>query len=157
MEMDLQKVYVTRDMEAVLSCPHCGSLSKKSIAYLTEGEHTVDSCCGCGNEFRIHFDYRSRFRRELFGISGTFVLDPPGNEWMSMTVKNISPEGVAIRSTYCRKLKIGDTVRLRFSAKDAADSGCDSRAKVRHVTGELAGCQFEDKDCVRGSLDYYLL
>ena len=151
------KIYVTNDFHAVISCPSCGSAKRIPVEKFKGVKHSLKAQCKCGNVFKVTLDFRKKFRKVTPPLSGKFSKVPPGNDWMQMTVKDLSNEGIGIKASYYKHLQQEDKLRIRFNLNDASRTEVDTLVRVRHVSPEHIGCQFIDLSEFSRAIGFYLM
>lgn len=151
----LKHIFVGKDGTATVVCEMCGRAKKLSGINSKMMTKPVAVTCPCGNSFRIVFDARRHYRKDV-RFRGDFRLEEESRSY-PMIVENISFSGIGIRSPFVNKLKVGDKVVVNFRLDDTHKSLIDRLAIVRHVENDCAGLEFVADRIYDKILGFYLL
>ena len=153
---DIQKVYVSKDNHAVITCPECDRVKTTQVERFRGARHVIRARCGCGHVFNVSLEFRKAYRKEI-KLAGDFLYLPQARSGGKMMVTNISMSGLGARVTGNHNLKPGVEIEVRFNLDDANSSEIRKRAVVRLVNGSYSGCEFLDKDNCDKALGFYLM
>lgn len=151
------KVYVREDGRARLICPVCGFHRELDASkFRGKAAHPLNARCHCRNILSIDFDFRS-CKRKAVQLDGYFSsLDPDLDVSGSMTVFNISPEGIGFGISGDQMPMVGQRLELRFTLDNRQNTQVKKNAVVKSVCNDMVGCQFDEDDTPNGAFGFYL-
>ncbi len=150
----IKRIYIDRKGVATIVCERCGKLKKFTGINTQMKLNPVMVRCSCGNQFRVIFDERKHYRRQVL-LKGH--IEVPGyNRRYPIIVENISLGGVLVRSPHVTTLKPADLVKVDFALDNAEQSFISRTAVVRHIHGYQAGLEFVHDKYYDKELGFYL-
>lgn len=150
--IQIQKVYVRENDEAIIVCHKCGVAKTTNVAsFLHKGRIKVK--CGCGNSFTVSFEKRKHYRKAV-SLAGYFLRTEPFRDAGEMVVEDLSSTGLGFRTNIKSKLQVSDIVKVQFALDDKQRSKISRNAIVRNVTDRFIGAEFCDQDACRPLLFY---
>lgn len=151
--MEQKKVYVGKDGNAVIVCPHCGTTKTVDVKKFRRSRDALKVKCGCGSYFTVSLEFRGAYRKQT-RLAGHFTKMPVS--WGEMEVKNVSMTGVGFETLAEHDLEEGDEVTVKFSLDDASRTEVKKRVVVRVVKDKYVGCEFADFVEFDKALGFYL-
>ncbi len=145
-----QKIFMTKNMEAVFNCPECGNEKKMDVAKFThvDKEIKLKVTCKCSHVFPIILERRKHVRREV-NLSGTLIK---GSKKYPIQVIDISRQGLKICMEEIMNLKLGDSklpdlnlddkVIIDFILDDAGKSRVSKEVIVKKIDNKYIGVIF---------------
>lgn len=153
---EIHKIYVDTDNNATLLCPHCGTSKTANIEKLKSRGDPLRIRCTCGATFSVTFEFRKAHRKET-NLVGHYCRLPVRENWLGMTVRNISSTGIGFETFSPHGLGKGDKIRVRFTLDDAKQSGIERDVIVRVVKDKYIGGEFSDPNLYDKALGFYLM
>ena len=139
-----QKIFMTKNMEAVFSCPECGNEKKMDVAKFThvDKEVKLKVTCKCSHVFPVILERRKHVRREV-NLPGNLIK---GGEKYLIQVIDISRLGLKICMEEIMNLKLDDKVFIDFILDDAGKSRVSKEVIVKKIDKKYIGVIFLSDD-----------
>jgi len=178
--MALQNAVVNQDNQFLVSCPHCMQIIKMNVTDLQNtdrvfkvyGLQSVYICqCQCKNKFNLKLDLRRKTRRNVrlpayfadlaaSGVKDKFCYKDENSYGIrhNCEIKDLSVEGVRIRTMVKHQVKVGDSLLVKFDlGGEGAHRIVEKKAQVHSVKKDLIGCEFFQKDKNDARIGFFLL
>jgi hypothetical protein len=157
-EGKISKTYVRPDNTAVISCPHCGLQKSVPVDSFKGSKSTVKIKCGCKNVFTVNLEFRKRVRKRT-SLRGSYTNHSQLNKRGSITVKNISVDGLEFSSMDVQSFRVDDELTVEFTLDDEQRSEITKGVIVRDVRKSTVGCEFERSGefAFDGPLGFYIM
>jgi len=153
---EVQKIYVDTDNNATLLCPHCGTSKTANVEKLKRRGDPLRIRCTCGKAFSVTFEFRKAHRKDT-NLPGHYCKLSAREDWLGMTVRNISSTGMGFETFSPHGLGKGDKIRVRFTLDDAKQSKIERDAIVRVVKDKYIGSEFSDLNLYDKAMGFYLM
>ena len=152
------KTYVRPDNTAVITCPHCGFQKSVPVESYKGSKSRLKIKCGCKNVFTVNLEFRKRVRKRT-SLKGTYVNHSQKNKRGSITVKNISVDGLEFSSMDVQTFEVDDELTVEFTLDDDQRSEITKEVIVRDVRKTSVGCEFERSGefAFDGPLGFYIM
>lgn len=149
------KAYVAGKKEAEVICPTCGETQNCPLAE-AQFHQPWEVECECGNSFRVLFERRNWYRKEVDFDGICFSRRDPA-AGIPVRILNLSKTGIRFLKDTGKTLKPNDPVRLRFVLRPRNDLiECD--AIVGCVHEGAVGAKFLNLDLhAQKVLGFYLM
>ena len=151
--MELKKVYVNKDGNAVIVCPHCGKTRTVHVKKFRRSRDALKVKCGCQLDFTVCLEFRGAYRKQT-RLPGHYTKMP--ESWGEMEVKNVSMTGIGFETLGEHSLEEGDEVTVKFALDDSSRTEVKKRVVVRVVKDNYIGCEFADFVEFDKALGFYL-
>lgn len=146
--------HVREDGSATVLCPACKRRKIVNVSQLS-GKHRIKAKCPCGLIFEVVFDYRRAYRKPIH-LTGSYTLLPPARGEGLLRITNISRGGVRLELSPRHGVTVGQSMEIGFQLDDKRRSEIQRQVTVRHVQGEVLGCEFIEHDFFDKVLGFYL-
>ncbi len=140
-----QKIFMTKNMEAVFYCPECGNEKKMDVTKFThvDKEIKLKVTCKCSHVFPVILERRKNVRRAV-NLSGTLIK---GSKKYPVQVIDVSRQGLKICMEEILNLKSGDLnlndkVVIDFILDDAGKSRVSKEVTVKKIDKKYLGVIF---------------
>ena len=153
---ETQKIYVGTNNNATLLCPHCGTSKTANVEKLKNRGDPLRIRCTCRKAFSVTFEFRKAHRKET-NLAGHYCRLSAREDWLGMTVRNISLTGIGFETLSPHGLGKGDEIRVRFTLDDAKQSEIERDVIVRVVKDKYIGGEFSDPNLYDKTLGFYLM
>jgi hypothetical protein len=152
------KTYVRPDNTAVITCPHCGLQKSVPVESFKGSKSTVKIKCGCKNVFTVNLEFRKRIRKRT-SLKGSYTNHSQSNKRGSITIRNISVDGLEFSSMDVQTFKVDDELTVEFTLDDDQRSEITKEVIVRDVRKTSVGCEFERSGefAFDGPLGFYIM
>lgn len=152
------KTYVRPDNTAVITCPHCGLQKSVPVESFKGSKSTVKIKCGCKNVFTVNLEFRKRIRKRT-SLKGSYTNHSQRNKRGSITIRNISVDGLEFSSMDVQTFKVDDELTVEFTLDDDQRSEITKEVIVRDVRKTSVGCEFERSGefAFDGPLGFYIM
>ena len=159
-----QKINVRKDNTVTLSCPSCLLVRDISV---DNSKHSFTVNCPCGTTYGVNLNFRKQYRKEV-SIGGFYTL---GDEDIGSTqsanvptvpincrITNISLGGIGITILGRMRVKLEDTLRVRFTLDKDPPEIIEKDVIVKSVNNNNIGCEFIEKTGFSDrTLGFYLM
>lgn len=158
--MQVLKVFVRKDNQAMVCCPFCAATKDFSVASFKGKSHTIKLRCVCKRIFQVDLDFRRAYRKntKLAGYYATLSVEGGrgGRQWQ-MYVDDLSLNGIGMSTVGPHVLKVGEMLRVEFVLNDLRRTSITKKAIVRRLVGFRVGCEFLDKSEQDPELGFFLM
>ncbi|MFH1935162.1 MAG: PilZ domain-containing protein [Pseudomonadota bacterium] len=167
--MEFQKVFVRKDVTAVIQCQNCRKTKVVSAIKLI-GQHRSKVKCTCGSIFGVEIDFRQTYRKKtdldgyvvklfsekrqpkLLYESKTTDSNP-----LNCKIINISRNGITFTTVDKHGIKIGDDIKVKFTLDNSASTEFEKKAHVKWVQDNYIGGEFFETYKHDVTLAFYFL
>jgi hypothetical protein len=140
--MEEKTVYVKQNGATLLICPKCNFSKEIRDEQTKDGSKRVRVRCRCGHTFYVRFEFRKYYRKKT-ALVGYYATRPDYDNWVEITVMNISMGGIGFHASDRPRVKTGDEIEVKFRLDDANQSEIQNRAVVKVVLDRYIGCEFQ--------------
>ena len=154
-----ETVYITSNHTVVIRCPDCQRTKTVDVSAYQEVKQTIrfKIRCPCGRITTSILEKRRGFRKEI-NLPGTYVhyveSRPKGKG--TMTVKDISSNGMKLMIASNESFAIGDMLRVSFNLDDAQHSQIQKKVVVRSINPPHIGVEIAPTEASDKALGFYL-
>lgn len=171
--MDFQKVFRREDQSILIKCPFC--MEERNIApEKVPSKYRFKVKCKCGSVYGIQLEGRTKFRKEV-NLPGVILRPDQSEKWGKMLnesletkikkitcqICDISMGGIGIKildsTDVVGEIKKGDTLMVKFTLDNSAETEMETMVTVRVVRGLYLGCEFSEADKKSTKLKFYFL
>lgn len=141
---------------AVIRCPKCEAHKTVRVDNFKGAKHILKIKCGCQAMFKVDLEFRKLYRK-MASFPGHYLLLPEKNHRHQMTVVNISKGGFGLQVSGDHRLKIGQTIQVRFTLDDKQRSLIDRQVFVRLVKDNYVSCELVNGAAQDKALGFYMM
>ncbi|SDP30053.1 PilZ domain-containing protein [Desulforhopalus singaporensis] len=149
------KAFVTPDEQVQIFCPECSFSKQLSVSSFRDCRHLLRVKCRCGARFAVQLEFRKQKRKKT-ELGGTSDFSGAGLGRSKITVANISLDGVAFKTPFAGKLKVGNRGEISFTLDDRKKTVVVKNVVVRSISNDVVGCQFVDDKAYNTALGFYV-
>ncbi len=154
-----EKLFITSENTVVFRCPHCQRTKTVGVATLGDLSRPLRFRlkCPCGQVTSSVIDKRRRFRKET-SFPGTYVhyVDGQPRGKGSLTVKDLSVNGMKLMIASGETFTRGDVLRVAFKLDDAKRSLVEKKVVIRSISPPFFGTEFAPTETLDKALGFYL-
>jgi hypothetical protein len=147
--MNEKKVYPDASDRATIVCDQCGKTKAVDVSSFKHIKRSLKIRCACHHEFRVFVEVR-KFHRKKTAFTGEYEIIKSTVQLFvkkdDILIEDLSRKGVGIRTKRNHKLKIDDTIMIRFLLDDKQHTEIQRRAVIRNVRDDYIGAEFLDAD-----------
>ena len=159
--MDLmdEKIFITSENTVVFRCPHCQRTKTVDVASLGDLAQPLRFRlkCPCGQVTTSVVDKRRRFRKETrFPGSYVHYVDGQPRGKGSLTVKDLSVNGMKLMIASGETFNRGDVLKVSFRLDDAQRSPVEKKVVIRSISPPFFGTEFAPTETLDKALGFYL-
>lgn len=158
----MQKVFVTSDHKATLTCPECNrsKIIDASPYVKLSGTVKIRVKCPCGYRQPFELERRRHFRKTV-NFLGSFSGTTEGRhrDGGRMVVRDLSRAGLKMLLNENSSLRIGDKILVEFQLDDLKGSSIRKESVVRRINGFDLAAEFlpaDPSDPNTRALSFYL-
>jgi hypothetical protein len=158
--MQVLKVFVRKDNQAMVRCPFCAVTKDFSVASFKGKSHSIKLRCACKRIFQVDLDFRRAYRKntKLAGYYAVLIVEgTKGGRQLQMYVDDLSLGGIGMTTVGPHGLKEGALLTVEFVLNDPKRTSITKKAIVRRLTGSRVGCEFVDKGEQDRELGFFLM
>lgn len=148
-----EKVFVSNDGTATISCPHCGITKQIPVERYRNKKHTVKIRCGCSESFIVQLEFRRNWRKRT-ELLGTYSIKSGGGG--SATIINLSKNGVGFSVSGLHRIQAGQKGSIDFVLDNRKSTRISKEIVIRSVDGNRIGCEFVANQPFEKDLGFYL-
>jgi len=161
--MEDQRVYVINN-KAAITCPKCGITKLVDTRRVKNRYIPFPVRCPCGSNFRVFFEKRRCFRKEV-QLTGKYRKEDSA-EALPMIVRNLSRQGVGFQvltkdlkeADEAGKIECGDFLYIDFTLNNASSTLIRGKVVVRNISKGYIGAEFFQPDeHVKKELGFFFL
>ncbi len=155
------KLFIDSDNTVTLNCPQCSKSRVVDASRYMDRDRTVriQAKCSCGHSYPVTLERRQQHRKPVL-LRGTFTFDPPHGMSApcrgSMTVVNISRNGVRLRFNTMPDFRIGDLINVEFMLDDTRQTLINRDVLVQNIAPPFAGVKFYRRHHLDNVIGFYL-
>lgn len=167
--MEFQKVFLRKDVTAVIQCSNCRKTKVVSAIKLI-GKHRFKVKCSCGSVFGVELDFRQTYRKKA-DLDGYVVKLFSGKRQpqllyeskttdsnpLNCKIINISRNGISLTTVDKHGIGIGDDIKVKFTLDNSASTEIEKKAHVKWVKDNYIGCEFFETYKHDVTLAFYFL
>ena len=153
-----EKVFITSENTVVFRCPTCQRTKAVDVSTLDLTRPLRFRLkCPCGAVTTSVVDKRRRYRKST-DFPGTYVhyVDGQPRGKGSLTVKDLSVNGMKLMLTTVSAFNPGDVLKVRFTLDDAHRSAVEKKVIVRSICPPFVGTEFAPTETLDKALGFYL-
>ncbi len=135
------KVFVTSNFMATFTCPECCKSKRKDISKFFKHETQVKLKykCECQHSFSVTLE-RRRSKRKKVQLKGHIIM---GLNKYPITVKDISKQGVKIKTLENIPLRENEKIKIEFLLDDPNSSKISRDVRIKKIISPKdIGCEF---------------
>lgn len=139
-----QKVFVTKNGKANVSCPGCGKVKPMDVSrFKTMDQKVKLKCtCSCKTIFPIELERRQHIRKPV-SLNGELLF---GDKLAPIIVVDVSRLGLKLKTRNPFKLVKDDKITVKFTLDDVGKSRVSKEAEIKSVTADSLGVAFTSTD-----------
>lgn len=139
-----QKVFVTKNGKANVSCPKCGIVKPMDVSRFQalNKEVRLKCTCSCKHVFPIQLERRQHIRKTV-NLRGELYYK---NKSTHVVIVDVSRLGIKIKTRNPLQLEIGNKVVLKFILDDVGKSRVTKEAEIKSITSATMGLAFSSTD-----------
>ena len=151
----LERIYVSDDGRATITCPQCGLTRQARVDQYRGRKHTIKVNCSCGLSFPVHLEFRRAYRKQT-DLKGTYrILSSDGGGGQA-TIRDLSRNGIGFSVSGVHSIKIGQRAMIDFTLDNRKQSRLQKEVIIRSVDKNLIGCEFNNQQAFEKDLGFYL-
>jgi hypothetical protein len=157
--MDVRKVFVSHQGEALVICEVCGKSKKIKVRdTVIEQYKPVKIKCSCGVDFLVLFEKRKYYRKSVGFIGNIRPADETDKRDSLVFIVDLSQRGLRFRSSSDLDLKVGEVVIVRFVLEGTTKVPIQSTAVVKNIMSRHVGVEFLDlSEFIKKQIGYFLM
>jgi hypothetical protein len=149
-----QRVYPAENGKALITCPQCMKRTTVNATNYLDGHKILKVGCGCGHKFRVIFDTRHFYRKEMV-LRGHYKKLPTDDAEL-ITIEDLSFTGIKFRTRFSHTIQIDDVLTVEFFLDNKQHSHIIKTIRVKHVQGKEVGAEFRERQAYSTELTFYL-
>ena len=151
------KLFIHDNDTITITCPECKKTKNMPVSRF-KGRTRAKIKCTCGNTIPIQLEKRRYYRKET-DLSGKYRViqtrnNPPDSG--TMTVADISKNGVRLRFSAFPFIEIGDILNIQFNLDDKNRSFVDRNVVIQNIDAPYAGAKFHRPHELDNVIGFYL-
>lgn len=167
--MEFQKVFVRKDVTAVIQCQNCRKTKVFSAIKLI-GKHRFKVKCTCGSIFGVEIDFRQTYRKtadldgyviKLFSKKKQpqllYESKITNSSPLNCKIIGISRNGMTLTTVDKHGIRIGDDIKVKFTLDNSASTEFEKKAHVKWVKNNYIGGEFFEAYKHDVTLAFYFL
>lgn len=154
-----EKIFITSENTVVFRCPYCQRTKTVDVASLGDLAQPLRFRlkCPCGQVTASVVDKRRRFRKETrFPGSYVHYVDGQPRGKGSLTVKDLSVNGMKLMIASGETFNRGDVLKVSFRLDDAQRSPVEKKVIIRSISPPFFGTEFAPTETLDKALGFYL-
>jgi predicted RNA-binding Zn-ribbon protein involved in translation (DUF1610 family) len=151
----LEKIYVSDDGRATITCPNCGLTRQARVDQYRGRKHTIKINCSCGNSFPVHLEFRRVYRKQT-DLKGTYRILSSGGGGGQVAIRDLSRNGIGFTVSGIHSIKIGQRALIDFTLDNRKRSRLQKEVIIRSIDSNLIGCEFNNQQAFEKDLGFYL-
>ena len=154
-----EKIFITSENTVIFRCPHCQRTKTVDVASLGDLAQPLRFRlkCPCGQVTTSVVDKRRRFRKETrFPGSYVHYVDGQPRGKGSLTVKDLSVNGMKLMIASGETFNRGDVLKVSFRLDDAQRSPVEKKVIIRSISPPFVGTEFVPTETLDKALGFYL-
>ncbi len=158
--MQVLKIFVRKDNQAMVRCPFCAATKDFSVASFRGKSHSIKLRCACKRIFQVDLDFRRAYRKntKLAGFYATLSVESAsGIRQMQMYVDDLSLVGIGMTTVGPHGLRVGALLRVEFVLNDPKGTIIIKKATVKRLVGSRVGCEFLETREQDRELGFFLM
>ncbi len=150
-----EKIYVSDDGRATITCPQCGLTRQARVDHYCGKKHTLKVNCGCGLSFVVQLEFRRMYRKKT-DLKGTYRVISSGGGGGQAAINDLSRNGLGFTVSGIHSLRIGQRALVDFTLDNRKQSRLQKEVIVRSVDRNRIGCEFAHQQAFEKDLGFYL-
>ena len=136
----IQKVFLTKSGKAEFSCPECSKRKQMDISKFinVNKEIRLKITCKCSHIFSVILERRKHLRIDVH-LPGVLIA---GTQQFPVIVKDISKQGLKIKTKKILNLNIDDKITIKFVLDDAQKSKVSKDIIIKKMDKTYIGTKF---------------
>lgn len=150
------KTFVRNDDTATVICPACQMAKNVDVGTFRHSKHTVTINCPCQQSFKVSFDFRRHYRKQV-NLPGTYdIISAGGIGGGIIQINNISKSGLMFTVSGLHRIEKGQQLRVEFQLTDKKKTLLRREVLVKEVQENTVCCQFKENAEMGKDLGFFL-
>lgn len=166
-KLAVQNLNVRKDKQITLSCPDCLLTRDISVEKFMGDKHYLTVNCPCGSTYGVNLNFRKHYRKDI-SIGGFYTDDDARVGWgdtgnvptvpINCRIKNISMGGLGFTTLNRVRVKLGDTLKIKFTLDKVPPEIVEKEVIVRTIQDNYIGCEFTQESGFNDrTLGFYMM
>ncbi len=135
-----QKVYVTEENTATITCPQCDKSRTMDVELFLHVRRPMKVRCKCEHVFPIRLEGRKFYRKDA-DLPGTYAY-VDRSQAGRIIVETLSFSGIGFRTLAPHAIAVDDVIQLSFALDNQHQSLLNKWIIIRWVAGQRIGSKF---------------
>jgi hypothetical protein len=154
LKSDTNRVFVSEEGMATLSCPHCAMTRQVPVTKYRGKQHMPKVRCTCGQTFTVNLEFRQQHRKNT-QLKGTYhILNDLGDG--QVVIRDLSRNGIGFTVAGVHNIHVGQKLMIDFVLDNQKQTALKKQAVVKAVNMNLIGCEFKQDHAFEKDLGFYL-
>lgn len=166
-DIPIQNVNVHKGKHVTISCPDCLMVREITVDKHMGRNHILTATCPCGTTYGVNLNFRKFYRKNV-SIGAYYASKGDDIGWadagnvptvpINCRIKNISMGGIGFTALDRVRVKLGDTLKVKFTLDKVPPEIVEKEVVVRTIQDNYIGCVFaQESGYSDRTLGFYLM